>query len=147
MSSLLSDSVIQVITGAQNDLWDTFARPIIINKTPRKVITITNNEIDLAGYGNQSNETITTYIPVSGVFNAMVIYNNKQTMDLFPETNININKGESFIKVKEDCRDFINNDKTENIQFDGLTFNQISTERVQNYLGFVRYVYYLQVTP
>ena len=60
--------------------------------------------------------------------------------------NSNVNKGVIKIKVEKDARDFIKNGKTERIEVDEKSFNTISDDKIQNYIGLNYYIFYLEAT-
>ena len=50
------------------------------------------------------------------------------------------------IKVEKEASDYIKEGKVEKIEIDGKTFNKITDDKVQNYLGTTFYIFYLQAT-
>ncbi len=144
MSSLLSSTEIGGFTGVLLDHFDTFQRNITVHKEPLKVVSTINSANSYAGYGESSNTTQFSYVPQSQTFSAMVIYANHQKgiasqVGSFPIGTIKI-------KVKEDAAKYINNGKTEKIDVDGKSFNAVTSDRVQNYLGLKFYIYHLEQT-
>ena len=146
MASLLTSNDISGFTGVLEDHFDTFSKNIIIHKEPIKQIdnvAATN----YAGYNESSNATNFTFVPVSGIYPAIVNYFNDQESEAIPELGgISVGKGVVRIKVKDDAKDFIKKGKTERIDIDEDSFNAITDEKVQNYLGSKYYVYYLERT-
>jgi hypothetical protein len=144
MASLLTNQNITTLTGVLADHFDTFARTITIHKEPLKVVSSINSNDSYAGYGESSNRVNFTYVPQSQSFQAIVIYKNEQSNEVtqfgsFPEGVIKI-------KVKKDARDYILNGKTEKINVDGKSFNTVTEDKVQNYLGLEFYIFYLKQT-
>ena len=146
MANLLSDSDKTSLTGALNDHFDTFKRNVIVFKEPKRVINSGPFDGVLAGYEDSSIENKITYIPVSGVYPAIVTYEDDQDSEFLTELTSRVAKGEVKIKVKEDCRDFILNGKTESIQVDNKSFNAVSEDKIQHYLGLKFYIFYLEQT-
>jgi|TARA_R110000765_G_scaffold96859_3_gene182345 hypothetical protein len=148
MANLITTGDIHSLTGTLGDHFDTFKREIVIFKEPQKVIkTVTSND-SYAGYGASSNPIEFEYVPVSGVYSAIVNYTNNQESELGEELgNIVIGKGVVRIKVEQDARDFIlNGVRTEVVNVDGNSFNKITDDKVQDYLGLKYYVFYLEKT-
>ncbi len=144
MASLLTNQSITSLTGVLADHFDTFARTITVHKEPLKVISSINSNNSYAGYGETSNQVNFSYVPQSQSFSAMVIYNNQQSSEVtqvgsFPEGVIKI-------KVKKDARDYILGSKVEKIDVDGKSFNTITEDKVQNYLGLEFYIFFLKQT-
>jgi hypothetical protein len=145
--SLLSSTEIEYLTGEFYKHFDTFAtdlsRNITIYKEPKKVITLTTG-INYPGYGNTQNATNITYVVQSGVYPALILYNRNQDQKNLYEANVVIPKGQVQIKVKEDAKNYIKLGKTESIIVDGNTYNTITDEAVQNYLGLTYYYFTLE---
>jgi len=148
MASLVTSSDKLALTGALGDHFDTFKRDIVVFKEPIKVISNVYSNNNYAGYGESSNPIEFTYVPVSGVYSAIVSYYSDQTPELGDNIgNVIINKGSVKIKVEQSARDFIlDGTKTESIKIDGNTFNKYSSEQVQNYLDLYYYIFYLEKT-
>ena len=70
MPSLVTQSEVDVFTGDFQNLFDTFKRPIIVWKEPKKTFTTIENNV-YVGYGAESVKTNVTYTPQSGQFQAM----------------------------------------------------------------------------
>ena len=147
MSSLISGSSLTTLTGIFARHFDTFSvfNSIIVNKEPQKVISLTNDPV-FPGYGNESNAANVTYVPVSGVFPAIVVSEREQKLTRFPETESRIPNGATKIKVLKNARDYINNGKTESIVINDITYNVITSNSFQNYLGLVYYYFTLEQT-
>lgn len=145
MASLISDSEKKVLSGVFEDIFDTFKREIVVYKEPTKTIS-SINEAALFGYGEDSSITNYTYESKSGAYNAIVRYQDKQDESYYSEMNGPIPKGDVRIKVKKDCRDFIEQGKTERIEFDDKAFNVVSDDSVKRFLDSEYFVYYLERT-
>tara|TARA_Y100001963_G_scaffold20685_1_gene26508 strand:+ start:1248 stop:1691 length:444 start_codon:yes stop_codon:yes gene_type:complete len=146
MPSLLTSSEKANLTGILGDVYDTFSREIVVYKEPTKKVT-TIDESFLYGYEDVSNIVNYNYIPQSGKFDATVKYNlNQDTSDDININGASISEGMVRIKVREDCKDYIEDGTTEKIVFDGASFNVATDYAVKNFLGSVFYVYYLERT-
>jgi len=146
MPSLLSDIEITNATGVMGDLFDTFSRPIIVYKEPKKIINqVATNS--LPGYGAAAIKQNITYIPVSGSFPAKVKYNPKQELELLPELKSRVSKGVVKIRVERNARDFIvNNGKTEKIIIDNKSYNVVTDDTVKRFLTSEYFVFFLEAT-
>lgn len=144
MASLISDSEKQVLSGVFNDVFDTFKREVVVYKEPVKTIT-TINEAALFGYSEESNISNYSYVAESGSFHAIIKYQDKQDENYYSEMGAPLPVGEVRIKVKRDCRDYINNGhKTEKLVFDDKSWNIVSDDSVKRFLDSEFYVYYLE---
>ena len=144
MPSLLTDIEIANATGVLGDLFDTFARPIVVYKEPKKIINqIATNS--LPGYGESAIKTNITYIPVSGIFDAKIKYNPKQDLELLPELKSRVSKGVVKIKVEREARDFIvGNGKTEKVMIDGKPYNVITDDTMKKFITAEYFVFFLE---
>ena len=146
MANLLSTEDIASFTGALDDHFDTFNRDIVVFKEPKRIINSGPFDSVLAGYEDSSIESQITYVPVSGVYPAIITYKDEQDSEFLTELSSRVAKGELKIKVKEDCRNFILNGKTEAVHIDSKSFNTVSEDKVQHYLGLKFYIFYLEQT-
>ena len=146
MADLISTTERAALGSMFNDIFDTFKRDIVIHKEPKKIINqISTSQI--FGYGDYSDVINYQYVPVTGVYPAIIKYTDKQTANFVEEINSQTSVGTASIKVKKDCRDFIANGKTEKITFDGKTFNVISDDAVKSFLNATDfYLFQLEVT-
>ena len=148
MSSLLSSSQITGFAGIFSRHFDTFStgNHLIIHKEPLKSYTVLTGDSNYFGYGETSNLDNVTYTPVSGVYPFTRVYDkNNKTFQTTPYFQTSSGHSKLRIKVKSDARAFIKNGKNEKFEFDGLTFNAIGEEDVQNYLG-EKYYYFSLVS-
>ena len=144
MPSLLSDVEISNATGVLGDLFDTFSRPIIIYKEPKKVINQVSTN-SLPGYGEAAIKQNITYIPVSGMFDAKIKYNPKQDLELLPELKSRVSKGVVKIKVERDARDFImKNGKTEKVMIDGKPYNVVTDDTMKKFITAEYFIFFLE---
>ncbi len=149
MASLLSNNDLLFFTGALQAHFDTFShsrtRLITIYKEPIKTIARRTNTI--YGYGDSSAPANITYTPVTGIFPAMITYDLNQKTQELEEIKNQISIGSVRIKLELNARNFIEDGrKNERFDFDGSSYNNITDEGVQNYMGLVFYVYRLQKT-
>lgn len=145
MSSLINSTQISSYTGVFSRHFDTFSTGnyLIIHKEPLKSFVATTGQ-NYFGYGDPSNLDNIVYTPVSGVYPFIRVYdkNNKVIQGIDIQKKFGSSKVR--IKVEEDARNFIKNGKNEKIEFDGLVFNEIGEEDVQNFLG--KKYYYFSLT-
>ncbi len=145
MASLIPKADISGFTGALADHFDTFKREIVVYKEPQRVVNSGPFDSVLAGYEDSSSSSV-SYVPVSGVYSGLVVYEDEQDTRYVNMLNSNVNKGVIKIKVEKNARDFIKNGKTERIQVDEKSFNTITDDKIQNYLGLNYYIFYLEAT-
>tara|TARA_Y100000588_G_scaffold369605_1_gene438819 strand:- start:653 stop:1099 length:447 start_codon:yes stop_codon:yes gene_type:complete len=145
MADLLSSTDKTSFQNSVLDLFDTFGRTITVHKEPQKKVTAVNpTDAILPGYKNTSNVENIEYVPVSASFTAMVRYQDKQGVEVEADAGIGIPVGKVSIKVKEDCRNYINNGRTEHVEIDGKSFKVASNESVKDHFGLKLYVYFLE---
>ena len=143
MASLIPDSTKTEFATVLSDHFDTFKRTITVHREPIKSVTDIQNNA-LHGYGDAAENGNISYITQKEEFDAIVSYGNQQTEN---STEIGtLEAGTVKIKVRQDAADYIKGAKIEKIEVDGQTFNKISDEKVQNYLGTVFYIFYLRAT-
>jgi len=144
MPDLLTSTERAAITGGFVDNFDTFSRSITIFKEPVKIIVSAPSANTVFGYEDNQNVVNYTYLPVSGVFNARVIYNRKGKMDdKVSEIESAYTDGDCSIKVKENCLSFIQSGQTEKINFDDKFWKIIGGPKIQNFLGLKLFVFSL----
>ena len=144
MANLLTNVDTSSFTGILADHFDTFKRDIVIYKEPKKVVNVGGSKA-MAGYGTSAEKNI-TYIAVSGVFNALINYQGKQDLPYIAELSSTASKGIVKIKVEKNARDYISTGKTERVIIDSNSFNIVSDDKLQNFLGLQYYVYFLEKT-
>jgi hypothetical protein len=145
MASLISDSEKASLTGIFNDIFDTFKRDIVVFKEPKKTIQEINLD-GVFGYGEYAQAANYTYTPVTGIYPAVIRYANDAEFKEVDDFTSNIPFGHATIKVKEDAREFIKNDKTEKITFDDKTFELASSDKVQRFLDNEYYIFLVRAT-
>lgn len=149
MPSLVSNSEKQILTGLYRDTFDTFSRNIVVYKEPIKQELITGpSNPGLFGFGDGQVQKQYTYIPVSGVYPAIVRYisvqGNIAAAEVIEETNAFVPIGEVIIKVKPDCHQFIQDGKTEKFTFDDREFYFDGEAKAMPFLGALYYTYQLK---
>ena len=145
MPSLITSSERAILTGTFQDVFDTFKREIVIYKEPKETISDINESL-IFGYDEFSNSTNYTYQAVSGTFYATIRYNDLQEEEFQSDIKADISKGLARIKVQSEAKDYIENGKTDRIEFDNKTFNIISDVAVKRFLDSEFFVYHLQST-
>ena len=144
MASLLTTTQKANFEQGISNLFDTFKQNIIIYKEPKVLITDISKP-RIFGYNENSDISNINYIPVTGVFPAIVKYKRYQKEDKFDETSNLIPLGEVDIKVKSDANDFIqNNGATINISINDLMFKVISSQSARRYISSEYYHYILE---
>lgn len=145
MASLLNEVEKNNLTPLIEDLFDTFAREVIIHKEPKKIVKQNLNK-NFIGYQSSSIENI-EYAPEKKAFKAKIKYQTEQELKNIPIVNYDVSKGLVKMKVRKDARDYIlNGMKTEKIEIDGLFFNIITDEAVKKFFNTTYYVFFLQRT-
>jgi hypothetical protein len=145
MASLISSGEKATLSGVFEDIFDTFKRDVTIYKEPVRTLSSVS-ESAIFGYGDASNQTNYTYTSQTGIYPAIIRYSDQQNEDYYSSLGAGISKGDVRIKVKKDCRDFIEAGKTEKIEFDDKTWNVKSDDTVKRFLDSEFYVYYLERT-
>ena len=148
MASLLTSTETSNLVSILGDVFDTFKRDIVIHKSPKKVISQIN-ESQLFGYGEAANPVNYTYTPQSGVYSAKISYIENKANEYVQDFQSNIDRNIVRMKVQKDAKDYIEEGTTENVTFDGKTFNLMGDHMVKNFLGpsgYTTFVYYLKET-
>jgi hypothetical protein len=143
MPSLISDVEKAELALVFKDIFDTFKRTIVIHKEPMKVVSQVSNQ-PMAGYGEDSEERNVSYVPESKEFYATISYAQQQTEIATQVGTYEV--GTVRIKVEEEASNYIKTGKTERIVVDGKSFNKITDDKVQDFLGTRYYVFYIQAT-
>jgi hypothetical protein len=143
--SLISPSVAASFSAEFEKFFDYFSRDFVVNKEPLKVL-VSPATTPLFGYETQSTPAAYNYIPVQATFKGRISYNKKQSEDIVTEVRVAIARGIVTLIVKEPAKNYIDTGTTLNIEFDGKTFNKITTAGVRKYLNNTYYQYYLEET-
>jgi hypothetical protein len=129
-----------------DNFFTYFSRSFIVHKDPVRIVEQVQSA-PLYGYGQSSDAVNFTYIPVTGIFNGRIYYNNSNDTDVVNnDLKLVFVKGDVTLKVKQDARDFIANGRTIKLEFDGKTWNVITEDIVKKYLNNTYYVYGLEQT-
>lgn len=150
MSSLLNSSQLTQLSGIFQSHFETFSTGInnycTVVKEPIKNIINTNSNY-LPGYNVEDfSNTDITYTENVRTFPCMRVYPKDIKNTPLTQMNTSVEDGTTFIKVKEDCKDFIINGKTERIELDGQKFNTTTEFNVQNFFGLRFYYFKLTQT-
>lgn len=153
MAGLLSNAEISGALAIFESSFDTWSRNITIYKDPLKteVSPVPSTSDNPFGFGEEQHDPIYTYTVQSGVYPAVIKYfdvdgNMMSNVPLSAEAMIHVYGSIVNIKVKKNCRDFINDGPTERIIIDGKTYLPESDERRQTVLGSDYYVFTLRKT-
>lgn len=151
MAGLVSDveksGALLVFSGS----FDTWSRQIIVFKESIKTPVDTPSSNNLFGFGDSQMNTIYTLTPKSGIFQAIVRYNDidrnpARDSVLSSEILARIYSGPISIKVRKDCRDYLNDGETQSVQIDNQVFLVNSDERLQTMWGSEYYIFALRKT-
>ena len=145
MPSLLSNTEIASITGAFGDVFDTFAKPIVVWKEPIKIVSDLNLDF-LYGYEDDASSSATvTYQPVSGIFSGILSRRGKQAdEDQYYEEGFFLPDNQVRVKVEEDARNFINSGINERLVIDDKNYNIVGKEQQSDFLTKKYFVYLLE---
>ena len=144
--NLVTGSILTDFTGAFANHFDTFSHNVtlIVFKEPLKIINAPTEAY--FGYSQNQDSSNITYQVVSGSFPALKVFSDPDK-DLFALQSKTRNADSIItIKVKGDAKDYIINGKNEKIMLDGVTYNDISFYKVQNYFGLKYYYFDLKQT-
>lgn len=125
MASLLSDSEKIEYAGVFGDVHDTFARDVVVWKTPKKVVVSTDNNYNFL-YNEQKSLGV-TYIPVSGTFKARVQWGDPAKLIANPEIKEEIKGNVCRLKVKQDFVNFL--DGAAQVEIDGRKVEQVGSSK------------------
>lgn len=144
MASLLSAAQKASFEKGMTNLFDTFKQDIVIYKEA-KIEIINIDQPRMFGYNERSDIDNINYIPVTGIFSALVTSSKKQSQERLEETDNRIDKGEVEIKIKSDANEFIqNNGKTIFISINDLMYKIISSQSPRPYISSQYFTYYLE---
>jgi len=144
MASLLSATQKASFEKGMTNLFDTFKQEIVIYKEA-EIQIIDINQPRMFGYNERSDIQNINYIPVTGVFQALVTSSRKQSQSRLDLSENIIDNGELEIKVKSDANNFINNNgKTLFVSIDDLTYKFVSSQSPRPYITSEYFTYYLE---
>jgi len=148
MAGLVTNKEQNILTGLYDATFQTFCRNIIVYKQPIKqqIITVNNNPNNF-GFGDAPIENQYTFIPVSGIFPAIVRFPNRKKIgevEVIQDTNVGAYVEEARIKVRDDCYNYIESGQTDKFTFDGKDFYLNSQAEHYPFLGASYYIYRLK---
>lgn len=144
MASLLTSAQKTIFKKGLDDLFDTFKQDIVVYKDAQ-IEVIDVNQPRMFGYNERVDISNINFVPVTGVFSALVNYNKDQKQSYLNELGNLISKGDVSIKVKNDAYDFIeNNGTTLNISINDTLYKILSSESFRRYITPDYYTYYLE---
>jgi hypothetical protein len=144
MASLLSATQKASFEKGMTDLFDTFKQDVVIYKEA-KIEVIDINQPRMYGYNERSDIDNINYIPVTGVYQALVTSSKKQAQERLEESENRIDKGEVEMKVKSDANDFIqNNGKTLYVSINDLMYKFVTSQSPRPYITSEYFTYYLE---
>jgi hypothetical protein len=144
MASLLTSAQKTIFKKGLDDLFDTFKQDIVVYKDAQ-IEVVDVNQPRMFGYNERVDISNINFIPVTGVFSALVNYNKDQKQSYLNELGNLISKGDVSIKVKNDAYDFIeNNGTTLNISINDTLYKILSSESFRRYITPDYYTYYLE---
>lgn len=127
MSSLFTNTEKSLLEDQMNYMHDSFMRPIVIYRKNNEVVIYENPQHDFI-YQTAPTNTLTVNVPVSGVFNARILYGQKQILDNFNsiggrgQDQINIRKDDGTVRIKLDVTGAAFLEGAERITFDNMIF-------------------------
>lgn len=144
MASLLTSTQKAIFQKGLDDLFDTFKQDIVVYKEAQ-IDIIDVNQPRMFGYNERVDISNINFIPVTGVFSALVNFNSDQKQNYLNEVGNLIPKGNVSIKVKSDAYNFIeNNGATLNIAINDTLYKITSSESFRRYITPDYYTYYLE---
>ena len=150
MSSLVTQAEQAILTGLLDATFQTFSnqRNVVVWKTPIQIpIAVTQEPSGVFGFGNDPIEQEYQYIPVSGVFPAVIRYMGYRHIgqtEVLQGTNSFIPVGEVKIKVRPDCYNFIESGTTDKISFDNKDWYFAGKPESYPFLGSQYWIYQLK---
>ena len=143
MANLIPEEEGNTFAKVLKDHFDTFKRKIVIHKEPVKIVSDVANK-PYAGYAEDSEESNIAFVTQKKEFEAIVSYDSRQA-EVASQVGV-YEAGTVMIKVQKDAADYIKIGKTERIEIDGKSFNKVTDDKVQTFLGISFYIFYLQAT-
>ena len=145
MSSYISDTEKAAVVTIFDNIFDTFTQRLVIYKESLKTSNSNNNANFSFGFGESQADEAFTYTEVTGVFPANIRYPSSiQEESYDTDSNVYLPDATVKIKVKRDCRDFINNGKTEKFLIHDRYFILDSEEERKTFLGTEFYTFKLR---
>jgi hypothetical protein len=142
MADLLSNSQKLAYRNVFNDIHDTFARPIIIYKIPKKTIISSNMDYNFAYYEQEAVEV--NYTPVSGIFMARISWKDPSTLNGFKDIKEEIHGNIVELKIKKEVFDFLDN--AQRVEVDGRTVQFFGSSQPHGLFGIDFYNVFYEET-
>lgn len=145
--NLVTGSILETFTGVFSNHFDTFSNNTVITvfKEPQKILSNPPTDVYFGYSQNQDLESI-TYVPVSGNFPAIQVFEKIENDTFALQTKTRNAESVVTIKVKPDAKDYINDGRNEKIILNGIAYNDVSFYRTQNYFGLKYFYYHLKQT-
>lgn len=144
MASLLTDAEKSKFKGALDDLFDTFKQNIVVYKEAQ-IELVDAAQPRMFGYNERVDISNINYAPVTGVFPALVIFGKKQDETQLQDMANRVPEGQATIKVKSDCRDYIdNNGRTIGVVINDLMFKVVSSQSQRRFITPDYFIYVLE---
>jgi hypothetical protein len=140
MPSLISATERANLVTDFDNIFDTFHRRIVVYKEPIKTPIAVDPANMVFGFGESQAEEGFTLTEVTGVFPAKIRYKTQDKI-LLHDLNVSVPDSTITIKVRRDCRDFINNGPTQKIEFDERVFLIDGFENRRSFLDSEFYVF------
>ena len=131
--SLISNEEKAQIQSSYEEFFDTFQQAITVHKVSEIVISDINLD-QIFGYEEDANTENYSYEHENKNFSALIVFPSRgdQTLGVMTEMAAQIPDGEIRVKVKEDCKNYIQAGKTEKIEVKNKNYTLISTEAEVN---------------
>ena len=134
MASLLTSAQKAIFKKGLDNLFDTFKQDIVIYKEAQ-IELIDVNQPRMYGYNERVDISNINFVPVTGVFSALVNFTNNQKQNYLNDVGNFLPKGDVSIKVKNDAYNFIENDSaTLNISINDTLYKITSSESFRRYV-------------
>ena len=142
MASLVSNTEKLAWANEFNNIHDTFAREVIVWKTPERVVISSDTNYNFL-YNEQDSIEV-SYIPISGIFNCRIQWQDPSKTMGWPEIREEVRGNICRIKAKKDFVDFIDN--AEKIEIDGRPVNVMGTNRPHGLFNIDFYTLFFKET-
>tara|TARA_R100000808_G_C2153345_1_gene163437 strand:+ start:3669 stop:4112 length:444 start_codon:yes stop_codon:yes gene_type:complete len=131
--SLINDNEKAQIQTAYESFFDTFKQNIVVHKVSEIVVSDINLD-QVFGYEEDANTENYSYQHQNKSFPALIVLPSRgdQTLGVMTEMAAQVPDGEARIKVKADCKEYIQTGKTEKIEVKNKSYQLISTEAEVN---------------
>jgi hypothetical protein len=147
MSGLITAAEQKNLTGIFGDIFDTFARDIVIHKKPVKIIP-SGVVIDTAfifGYEAGTESEDYQYAYESGTYPAVIRYDHRLDTPDYGDIGVDQPVIQGSIKVKKAAEQYIEVGRSiERVTVDEKDFKIIGQGRLQSFLGSSFYIYKIQ---